>query len=372
MINLGRRNAMSKSRLKASALGVAVASAGMLLAACGSSSSSSTASNSNSGSSSTTAATASAAAYFKGKTITLIAPDNPGGDFDLYARIIAPALGKYLGATVNVENVNGGGTIVGTNQMAASAPNGLTISVVNTGGDIASLIEKQPGQSFNLQKLSWIGQAGTSPSVFVTSPNSGVTKFSQLLSIKTPIKVVDVRNGTGDMFNRVVLGAFNIPHTFVTGFTSVSALKQGFLAGDGQYAFENMPPFLSMLDGGQARALLVTSQPTLPKLVKAAGSAVTLQQALSSTTLSSAQSAAIKEAEALSVLDYDFAGPPGIPAAQLSVLRTAFQKALADPSTIAQANKESEPLGFVSGSSVASQVDSAISAGSAIATYVNG
>lgn len=372
MKSMGRGNDMNKSRLKASAIGVAVASAGMLLAACGSSSSSGSASTSNSAAPSTTSAAASAASYFKGKTITLIAPDNPGGDFDLYARIIAPALGKYLGATVNVENVNGGGTVVGTNQMAAASPNGLTLSVVNTGGDIASLIEKQPGQSFDLTKLSWVGQAGTSPSVFVTSPNSGVTKFSQLLTIKTPIKVVDVRNGTGDMFNRVVLGAFNIPHTFVTGFTSVSALKQGFLAGDGQYAFENMPPFLSMLDGGQAKALLVTSAPTLPKLVSAAGTAVTLSQALSSTTLTSAQSAAIKEAEALSVLDYDFAGPPGIPAARLAVLRDAFQKALADPSTVAQANKESEPLGFVSGSTVASEVSSAISQGASISTYVNG
>lgn len=371
MISLGRRGTKSKPRLKVPALGVVVASAGMLLAACGSSSSAAT-SSSGSAAPTTTSANAAAAAYFKGKTITLIAPDNPGGDFDLYARIIAPALSKYLGATVNVENVNGGGTIVGTNQMAASSPNGLTISVVNTGGDIASLIEKQPGQSFDLTKLSWIGQAGTSPSVFVTSPHSGVTKFSQLLSIKTPIKVVDVRNGTGDMFNRVVLGAFNIPHTFVTGFTSVSALKQGFLAGDGQYAFENMPPFLSMLTGGQATALLVTSKPTLPKLVQAAGSAVTLSQALSSATLSSAQTAAIKEAEALSVLDYDFAGPPGIPAARLAVLRDAFQKALADPSTIAQANKESEPLGYVSGSTIATEVDSAISQGASISTYVNG
>lgn len=371
MINMRKRVKVKQSRSKLSALGITVASAGILLAACGSSSSTSS-SSTTAAAPTTTSATASAAAYFKGKTITLIAPDGPGGDFDLYARIIAPALGKYLGATVNVENVNGGGTVVGTNQMAAAAPNGLTISVVNTGGDIASLIEKQPGQTFDLTKLSWIGQAGTSPTVFVTSPNSGVTSFSQLLSVKTPIKVVDVRNGTGDMFNRVILGAFNIPHTLITGFTSVSALKQGFLAGDGQYAMENIPPFLSMLTGGQAKALLVTSTPTLPKLAQAAGSAVTLSQALSSATLTSAQTSAIKEAEALSLLDYDFAGPPGIPAARLAVLQSAFKQALADPTTIAQANKESEPLGFVSGPSVASQVDSAISQGSSISTYVNG
>ena len=42
---------------------------------------------------------------FKGKTITLIAPDGPGGSYDSYARLFAPYLGQELGATVNVENV---------------------------------------------------------------------------------------------------------------------------------------------------------------------------------------------------------------------------------------------------------------------------
>lgn len=371
MIKLRLRGSAKPARSKATALGISVATAGMVLAACGSSSSGAS-STSNSAAPTTTSANAAAAAFYKGKTITLIAPDAPGGGFDQYARIIAPALATYLGATVNVENVNGGGTVVGTNQMAAASPNGLTLGVVNTGGDIASLIEKQPGQNFDMTKLSWVGQAGSSPSVLITSPNSGVTSFSQLLSIKTPIKVVDVRNGTGDMFNRIVLGAFSIPHTLITGFTSTSALKQGFLAGDGQYAFENMPTFLSMLKGGQAKALLVTTKPTLPVLVTAAGNAVTLSEALSSATLSSTQKAAINEAIALSALDYDFAGPPGIPAARLAVLRAAFQKAVADPTTVAQATKEGEPLGFIDGASVASQVTTAVANGSTISTYVNG
>lgn len=362
-----------KLRKRVSVMGIGVAAAGMLLAACGSgSTSSSSTSSSSSGSTATTSATAAAAAYFKGKTITLIAPDNPGGDFDLYARIVAPALGKYLGATVNVENVNGGGTVVGTNQMAAAKPNGLTLGVVNFGGDEASLIEKKTGQNFNLAKLSYIGQPGSSPSVFITQPNSGFNSFKQLLSVKTPIKVVDVRNGTGDMMNRVVLGAFNIPHTFITGFTSVSALKQGFLAGDGQFAFENLPPFRSMLDGGQAKALLTTFEPTLPTLKKAVGSAITLSQALKLTTLTSAQNAAVKEALALSNVTFDFAGPAGIPSARLAVLREAFKKALADPSTIAAAAKEGEPLSYTSGATVTSEIQTAISQASTISTYVNG
>ncbi len=361
----------SPRRRTLTTLGITGVSAGIILAACGSSSSNSS-STSNSGAPTTTSGTAAAAAFFKGKTITLIAPDNPGGGYDQYARLIAPGLSAALGATVNVENVNGGGTVVGTNQMAAAAPDGLTLGMVNTGGDLASLVEKKPGQNFDLAKLSYVGQPGTSPSVFLTSPKSGITSFSQLMTVKTPIKVVDVRNGTGDMFNRVVLGAFNIPHTFITGFTSTSTLKQGFLAGDGQYLFENLPPMRSMLDSGQAKALLVTFTPTLASLQSSVRGAVTLSNALSSVSLGASQSAAVKEALALGGLTYDLAGPAGIPTARLDLLRQALAKVVAERSTIAQASKEGVPLNFVDGATVQSEVVSAVKNAQLIAAYVNG
>src|ERR1700758_1127565 len=87
------------------------------------------------------------ASYFKGKTITLISPDSPGGSYDSYARLFAPYVGQELGATINVEDISAAGTLQGSNQMAASAPNGLTIGMRNEGGDNASLVEKQPGQT---------------------------------------------------------------------------------------------------------------------------------------------------------------------------------------------------------------------------------
>lgn len=362
---------LKSGRSGLSIVAVGVASAGMLLAACGSSSSAGSSGSSPAGTASTSAASA-AAAYFKGKTITIIAPDKPGGGYDQYARLIAPGLASVLGATVNVENVDGGGTVVGTNQMAAASPNGLTLGMVNVGGDLASLVEHKTGQNFDLSKLSYVGQPGTSPSVFFTQPNSGVTSFSQLLSVKAPIKVVDVRNGTGDMLNRVVLGAFNIPHTFITGFTSTGALKQGFLAGDGQYAFENLPPMRSLLDGGQARALLVTFQPTLANLQKSVKGSVTLSTALQSANLSSTQSAAVKEALSLASLTYILAGPAGIPSDRLTVLRDALKKVIAQQSTISDAAKEGVPLNFKDGATIQSEAVAAVKNASLIDSYVNG
>ncbi len=359
------------SRLRrVAALGLGAVAALGALSACGSTKSSTSSATTASGSSSaTTTGTAAAASYFKGKTITLISPDSPGGGYDLYARLFAPYLASALGATVNVENVNGGGTLVGTNQMAASAPNGLTLGLVNIGGDIASSVEKQPGINFDLTKLSWIGQPGQVPNVLVTQPGSGITSFSSLLHASSPVPVLDVRSGVGDLLNRVVLGAFHIPTNLLTGFNEVAALKQGFLAKDGKLIFESVPSMASLITAGEAVPLLVTN--TTAQYSKLLGNTPSLSSELSSVTLSASDSAAVKEGLLLSDLSDDFAGPPGIPAAELTVLRNAFSQAASSSALQAQATKQHLAIGPTDGATLASEVTTAVAQGSAISPYVS-
>jgi tripartite-type tricarboxylate transporter receptor subunit TctC len=350
-----RFNASQTRRLAALA---AAAASVVALAAC----QSSTAASGSSGSS------GGGAADFKGKTITLIAPDSPGGSYDSYARLFAPYLGQELGATVNVENIAGAGTLQGSNQLAAASPNGLTIGMVNVGADIAGKVEKQPGQSFNLATFSWIGQPAQIPNVLVTQPGSSVQSFSALLHSSAQVNVLDIRNGIGDMLNQVIYGAFGVPHKLDTGFEATSALKQGFLAKDGQTILEAMSTLYPLISGSEAKPLLVIGAVSLPSYEKAVSGVPTLQSEMSQ--LSSGKMAAVQEALALSNLSDDFAAPPGLPAADLTALRQAFVKAAALPALKAQALKESLPLAWITGPSVSGQVSSALSASSTIAAYV--
>ncbi|HUN34445.1 MAG TPA: tripartite tricarboxylate transporter substrate-binding protein [Trebonia sp.] len=347
----------SKSRTRRVAALAATAAAVIALAACQSGATGSGSSGSTGG-----------AADFKGKTITLIAPDSPGGSYDSYARLFAPYLGQELGATVNVENVAGAGTLQGSNQLAAASPNGLTIGMVNVGADIASKVENQPGQSFDLRTLSWIGQPAQIPNVLVTQPGSNVQSFSGLLQSSSPVNVLDIRNGIGDMLNRVIYGAFGVPHKLDTGFEATSALKQGFLAKDGQTILEAMSTLYPLISGSEAKPLLVIGSLGLSSYERAVTGVPTLQSELSQ--LPASKSAAVQEALALSNLSDDFAAPAGLPSADLTVLRQAFAKAAALPALRAQATKESLPLAWISGPAVSGQVDSALSASSTIAPYV--
>jgi tripartite-type tricarboxylate transporter receptor subunit TctC len=347
-------------RRRIAAVAVAAASAALLAACSSSGSGGSPAAGSGGGS-----------GYFKGKTITLISPDAPGGSYDSYARLFAPYVGQELGATINVEDVNGAGTLQGSNQMAAASPNGLTIGMVNVGGDVASLVEKQPGQNFTMTKLSWIGQPAQVPNAIVTQPGSSVSSFSGMLHPGGQVSALDIRNGIGDMLIRVVYGAFGVPYKLDTGFEQTAALKQGFLAKDGQTILEAMSTLYPLISGNEAKPLLVIGPVSLPSYQKVLSGVPTLQTAMSSAHLSASKGAAVTEALALSNLADDFAAPPGLPASELSALRQAFSEAASLPALKAQAEKESLPLSFISGSAVSGQVDQALANSKTIAPYVN-
>ncbi|MFM8770199.1 MAG: tripartite tricarboxylate transporter substrate-binding protein, partial [Rubrivivax sp.] len=57
----------------------------------------------------------------------MIVPFPPGGVADTVARPVAEALARELKATIVVENRPGAGSIIGTDTVAKSAPDGYTL-----------------------------------------------------------------------------------------------------------------------------------------------------------------------------------------------------------------------------------------------------
>ncbi|MCX7138733.1 MAG: tripartite tricarboxylate transporter substrate-binding protein [Proteobacteria bacterium] len=67
---------------------------------------------------------------FPNRPIRLISPYPPGGGNDVLARLIAEKMGEGLGQRVIVDNRAGANTIVGTDIVAKSAPDGHTMVLV--------------------------------------------------------------------------------------------------------------------------------------------------------------------------------------------------------------------------------------------------
>ena len=367
-----RGQAGAKAHLKARKTMLALAGVGLVASACGSSSTSSaTTSTAAAKSSSTTSALSSAAAFFAGKTITFIAPDAPGGTYDKYARVFAPALSQILHATVNVENVPGGGTVTGTDKMAAATPDGLTIGDVNVPGDIGDVLQHNTALTVSLNSLSWIGQPATQVEVWVTPQNSTIKSFSQLLSTKSTITYGGSKSGVGWLVGATSMRAFHITTKFLTGYPDLVALSQGLIAGEFQISENDLSgPYYSDIVGSKARPLMVTSVPTLATLQAAVKGIPTVAQMMTQAGMTGTDKSAMEEALSLGGFGMDFAGPPGLSTAKLDVLRNAFMEAAAMPSVQAACLKESLPLNPTDGATLTTQVKDAQNGASILTPYV--
>ena len=71
------------------------------------------------------------AQHYPSRTVTIIVPYPAGGPTDETARVIAQSLSTRLQRSFIVENVSGGGTIIGTEKVARAMPDGYTLLLHN-------------------------------------------------------------------------------------------------------------------------------------------------------------------------------------------------------------------------------------------------
>ena len=91
------------------------------------------------------AARAQDAANYPNRPIKIIVPVAPGGTVDMVARSIAEALTKSLGQQVIVENKPGASSLLGTNFVAKSTPDGYTLLAHSTTFVTAPVLLKNAG-----------------------------------------------------------------------------------------------------------------------------------------------------------------------------------------------------------------------------------
>ena len=116
------------------------------------------------------AAPAGAQGDWPSKPVRLIVPFAPGGSADVFGRFLAQRLQEVFGQNFVIDNRPGGGSIIGTDAVAKSAPDGYTLLVMsNTHTVNESLIPNRPFQlmrdfapiaPINYSDLVLVGKAG--------------------------------------------------------------------------------------------------------------------------------------------------------------------------------------------------------------------
>ncbi len=247
------------------------------------------------------------------RPIRLIAPFPPGGGVDLTARLLAEPLSRELGQTVVVENRGGAGGVIGVEAISRAAPDGLTLSLTGAGTITAGPhLRALPYDALGLAHVTRLVRMPFIVAVRTDLPARTLAEFLDLAK-RQELRYASGGAGTsqhltGELFNQMAgLRMLHIPYRGTgPALNDLAAKVVDLYFGD--------PATLAVINGGNARAMAVTSPARWPLLPDAPAVA---------------EGVPGYESENW----YGLAAPPGTPPAILRPLHAAVVKVMRDPAT---------------------------------------
>lgn len=204
------------------------------------------------------------------RTVRIIVPYPAGGSTDVLSRIIAEQFKEKLGQSFVVENRPGAGGNIGIAAVTGSAPDGYTIGAATIGHFainqyLYAKMPFDPEKDFIAATMTW-----ELPNVFVVAsdhcPAKTLAEFVAWAKARGKVTYGSPGVGTtphlsAALFSkRAELGAVHVP------FRGAAQTIPAMLAGDVDYALDNLASYVSAIDSGKMRALAVTSAQRWPTL----------------------------------------------------------------------------------------------------------
>jgi len=215
---------------------------------------------------------------YPGKPVRLIVPFPAGGPSDITARILAPKVSAALGQNLIVENRAGASSIIGSDLVAKSAPDGYTLLMSTVTNTInVSLIPKIPYDM--ARDFEAVAQLFITTSILTAHPSLPVKSVKELVALAKArpgqLTYASASNGSpshlaGELFK--TLSGIQMLHVPYKG-GGPAAIDQ--VAGQVQLAFLSAPAVVPFIKDGRLRALAVTNAkrslvlPQLPTIAEA-------------------------------------------------------------------------------------------------------
>jgi tripartite-type tricarboxylate transporter receptor subunit TctC len=214
---------------------------------------------------------------FPSKLIRIVVPFAPGGGTDIVARTIGDVMSRDLGQTVIIENKPGAGTVIGSEMVAKSAPDGYTLLMATFAHAVnPSLVAKLP--YVTERAFAPVALIGRSPNVLVVRADRPFKTVNDIIAAAkaAPGKLSygSQGNGTsahlaGALFeNMAKVQMIHVP------YRGASPAITDLLGGQIDMMFATAAAVGKLVDSGKLRAIAVTtsarspSMPTVPTIAE--------------------------------------------------------------------------------------------------------
>jgi tripartite-type tricarboxylate transporter receptor subunit TctC len=203
-----------------------------------------------------------AVAQFPNRPIKIIVPLAAGGTGDTLARVVGEGMARELGQPVVIENKPGAGGLVGTEMVAAAAPDGYTLLAVSPSHVINPALHAKKTYD-PLRDFECITVMANTHQVIVAHPSTPAASIGELIDYakKNPGKLTYGSAGTGsathlnmELFKS--MAGVDILHIPYKGSTQA---RQDVLAGQVNLAMDGLLPVQPLIKDGRLKALAITS-----------------------------------------------------------------------------------------------------------------
>ncbi len=283
---------------------------------------------------------------FRGKSLRILVGTTPGAGYDLIARILAPALARFIpgNPSIVVENMPGAGSLAMMNYLYNRAPRDGTVIGLPLNGvllePIIKLMSRAGGSaSFDIQKMPWIGSTTEDAQALWFRTDSKIKSIADLKTIKS---VAAASAPGADNFTVAVLtnNLLGTKMDIVRGYQGTNpiflAVERGEAEGSATAYSAILVARPQWLADEKIRVLIQYGTERLPDLPHVP------------TAVEVAEDQDVKDMLRVFAIKfkatYPFVLPPEVPADHVDAIRTAFDAAIRDSAFLESAKKGGLPI----------------------------
>lgn len=280
--------------------------------------------------------------FYNGKTITILAGTGAGTVYDLYARLFARHMGKYIPGNpdIIVQNMPGAAAMIAANHLYnVSKPDGLTIGAIFPSLYFDQVIGRSEVK-FDWSKFIWVGSPVKSEHLFYMRADSRYKSIDDVVKASTPPKC----GATGTtstayyipkLLDQTIGTNFDIVLGYKTGTDIDLAVERGevICRAFTITAFFAREPFFTWVKTNFVRILMQTGKTRDGRIKEVP----TVHELMDRYKTNNAGRRLVTLILAGGEFGRPYVLPPNTPADKAKVLREAFAKTIQDEAAVADA-----------------------------------
>jgi len=201
---------------------------------------------------------------FPTQPIRIIVPSSPGGILDLTSRLIGDKLSKLLnGHSVVVQNMPGGGGIIGMQGLLRSDPDGHTL-VMGSLGPNAANYTLYPNLPYKASDFAPVMNVISMPSVLVVHPSVPANNLDEFKAYAKAQNgrlsmAISTTGASGHLIGEMMKHQMGI-ETINVVYKGAAPAMNDLVGGQVNFMVDNMITSLPMIQAGRVKAIAVFTE----------------------------------------------------------------------------------------------------------------